>query len=83
MKDCEFSDVKPDAKRSKLGAKAQKLTFVGYSNEHKGYRFLNRATDRITISRDARFIELGNGSEQLAESDVTFEQEIEEDKMDF
>lgn len=52
----------PDTKRSKLESKARKLTFVGYSMEHKGYRFLDRDTDRIIVSRDARFIELGNGS---------------------
>lgn len=47
----------PDVKRSKLDHKARKLTFVGYSLEHKGYRFVDLETDEITISRDVRFIE--------------------------
>ena len=57
----------PDAKRSKLDEKSIKLTFVGYSEDHKGYRFLDRATNRVTLSRDARFIELENGSERPSE----------------
>lgn len=52
----------PGTRRSKLDSKAVKLNFVGYSMEHKGYRFVDRETDSITISRDARFIELGNGT---------------------
>lgn len=52
----------PDVKRSKLDCKAQKLIFVGYCEDRKAYRFLNTTTDTITISRDARFIELKNGS---------------------
>lgn len=59
----------PDAKRKKFEPKAEKLIFVGYSEHHKGYRFLNRNTDRIIISRDARFVELGNGSEQREAAD--------------
>lgn len=55
----------PDCKRKKLDSKARKLIFVGYSIEYKGYRFLNRDTDQITISRDARFIELSNGSSSV------------------
>ncbi|XP_058445323.1 uncharacterized protein LOC131426531 [Malaya genurostris] len=60
--------------RSKLDEKSVKLSFVGYSEDHKGYRFLDRSTHFITISRDARFIELNNGSEQSkqpSESDTT------------
>lgn len=68
----------PSAKRSKFDEKSVKLTFVGYSEDHKGYRFLDPTTNRVTISRDARFIELGNGSEQLAErkSEAVSEEDI-------
>jgi len=73
----------PEAKRSKLEAKAQKLVFVGYSNDHKGYRFLDRETDRITISRDARFIEFSNGSEQSTKSnDVSESTTVEESETE-
>ncbi|KXJ80258.1 hypothetical protein RP20_CCG025870 [Aedes albopictus] len=64
---CEAYVYVPDAKRKKFDAKSKKLTFVGYSDNHKGYRFVDRETNRITVSRDARFIELGNGSEQQEE----------------
>lgn len=67
-----------EVKRSKLETKAQKVTFVGYSDEYKGYRFLDWLIYKITISRDARFIELRNGSEQQEESDFTTEKQIEE-----
>lgn len=52
----------PDIKRSKLDGKAQRLLFVGYCDDRKAYRFLDPKTNGITISRDARFIELGDGS---------------------
>lgn len=60
----------PDSKRKKFDPKAQKLVFVGYSDHHKGFRFLDRATDRIVISRDARFMELASGSEQQEPDDL-------------
>lgn len=50
----------PDAKRGKLDEKAEKLTFVGYDCRAKAYRFLNRKNRKITVSRDARFLELGS-----------------------
>lgn len=52
----------PDQKRGKLEGKSKKLRFVGYSMDHKAYRFVNCETDLITLSRDARFVELGNGT---------------------
>lgn len=55
----------PDAKRRKLDPRSRKLTFVGYAEDQKGYRFLDRATDTITVSRDAAFIEWKNGSSQI------------------
>ena len=55
----------PDSKRTKMDSKAKKLVFVGYSMEHKGYRFVDPETDVITVSRDAKFIELSNRSSQV------------------
>lgn len=48
----------PESKRKKLDSKARKLTFVGYAMDQKAYRFVDLETDKITVSRDARFIEL-------------------------
>ena len=52
----------PEPKRTKMESKSQKLKFVGYSMDQKAYRFVDCETDLITVSRDARFIELGNGT---------------------
>uniref|UniRef100_A0AAG5DHX2 Uncharacterized protein n=1 Tax=Anopheles atroparvus TaxID=41427 RepID=A0AAG5DHX2_ANOAO len=68
----------PAAKRSKLDVKAVKMTFVGYSAEHKAYRMLDMSTGQIHISRDVRFIELGDGSkEKLPEQKLGENSEIE------
>lgn len=55
----------PDTERKKMYRKATKHTFIGYAIEQKGYRFVDLETDLITVSRDARFIELGNGSSSV------------------
>lgn len=47
----------PDEKRRKLDAKARKLVFVGYAEGRKAWRFLDTETNRITVSRDAKFLE--------------------------
>lgn len=54
---CEAWVQIPAEKRKKMEVKARKLVFVGYSNEHKAFRFLDKSSDRITISRDVKFIE--------------------------
>lgn len=41
---CEAYVHIPDVKRKKFEPKAEKLIFVGYSEHHKGFRFLNRNT---------------------------------------
>ena len=43
--------------RKKLDDKAEKMIFVGYSEESKGYRFLDKTTSRIRISRDVVFLD--------------------------
>ncbi|XP_065094993.1 uncharacterized protein LOC135716215 [Ochlerotatus camptorhynchus] len=56
--------------------KIQKLTFVGYSAEHKAYRFLDRSTKKVIVSRDARFIDgtpVARGPENTSSNTVEFE----------
>lgn len=48
----------PAEKRKKLDPKGKKLTFVGYADNHKAFRFIDVSTDKVTISRDAQFIEM-------------------------
>lgn len=47
----------PKTKREKFASKARKLTFIGYAEQQKGYRLVDLANDRITISRDVKFLE--------------------------
>lgn len=47
----------PDQNRRKLDRKAELLTFVGYDEQSKAYRFLNKTSYRITISRDVKFVD--------------------------
>ena len=56
----------PKSLRQKLDAKSQKLLFVGYSETQKAYRFFDRTTRRITVSRDAIFCEQSQTKEILS-----------------
>ena len=47
----------PDVKRTKLDKKAEKLRFVGYSTQSKGYRLLDEKTSNVVIRRDVIFNE--------------------------
>ena len=53
---CQAYSVVPAVKRQKLDSKAIKLILVGYAEGTKGYRLLDIATDKISISRDVAFI---------------------------
>lgn len=46
----------PKEKRKKWDPRAEKLIFVGYSNETKGYRCMNPKTRKLTLSRDVKFL---------------------------
>lgn len=61
--------------------KQRELVFVGYFDNHKG-SFLDHTTHKITISRDTRFIELGNGSEQLKKLNNVSELKIEDNETE-
>ena len=47
-----------DQQRKKLDDKAEKLIFVGYSEESKAYRLLDSKTNAIKISRDVHFSDI-------------------------
>ncbi|KAK2577584.1 hypothetical protein KPH14_000901, partial [Odynerus spinipes] len=46
----------PKELRKKLDDKAKELRFIGYSEETKGYRLLDINNDKVTVSRDVRFV---------------------------
>lgn len=47
----------PKEKRKKLDFKSMKLIFVGYDNDTKGYRCIDKSTRKFFISRDVIFHE--------------------------
>lgn len=48
----------PTEKRRKWDAKSQKMIFVGFDGNTKGYRCINQTTRKLTISRDVIFHEI-------------------------
>lgn len=50
----------PKEKRQKWDYKSQKLIFVGYEENSKAYRCIDKATRKLTISRDVIFLEKVN-----------------------
>jgi len=58
----------PKSLRRKLDAKGQKLLFVGYSDTQKAYRFFDRFSRRIIVSRDAIFCETPTNVSTISES---------------
>lgn len=55
----------PKQKRRKWDSKSNKLKFVGYCEDTKGYRLIDVKTGKITISRDVVFFEKCQESVQL------------------
>lgn len=47
----------PKERRKKFDYKSRKLIFVGYDERSKGYRCIDRATGKLTVSRDVIFFE--------------------------
>ena len=73
----------PGEKRRKLDERAEKLTFVGYSDESKAFQFVDKTTNRIKISQDVVFLDqlrdqVSNNSE-CAEIELA----LQENKEDF
>ena len=45
------------SKKGKLSNKAEKLRFIGYSLQTKGYRLIDESTSKVLIRRDVIFNE--------------------------
>jgi hypothetical protein len=52
-----FVQIPHQKDKKKFRVKSERLFFVGYSPDHKEFRFLNPGTSEITMSRDAVFIQ--------------------------
>ena len=63
----------PDNKRQKLDKKSEKLRFVGYCKESKGYRLLDETTSQVVIRRDVIFNEADFGLREVTKSKYTVE----------
>ena len=66
----------PDKQRQKLDKKTEKLRFVGYSTESKGYRLLNDKTHKVVVRRDVAFNEKDFGNTNVEEKIKTVEVDI-------
>lgn len=64
-------------KRGKLENKSKLMTFVGYDENTKAYRMLDRNTCKVEISRDVRFVQGPNQLQPEKKQAVQEEQNIE------
>ncbi|XP_062714076.1 uncharacterized protein LOC134290874 [Aedes albopictus] len=71
----------PKPLRKKLSPVSQKMTFVGYSMDHKAWRFLDMTSLKLVVSRDADFMELHSGGHQ-ANQDIASRPEVWEYDLD-
>jgi len=51
--------------RRKLDEKAKEFVFVGYAEDAKGYRLLDKSTDKVIVSRDVNFLEDGSEAKEV------------------
>ena len=75
----------PETQRQKLDKKSEKLRFIGYSREHKGYRLINEQTKKVIIRRDVVFNEtdfgntIGDGGDlTIIDIDTSSDEEVEQ-----
>lgn len=65
---CQAMAHVPDELRQKWDAKSERLIFVGYGENKKGYRLLNPNTNKVIYSRDVVFFE--DKMEQLKSDEI-------------
>jgi len=60
----------PSQSRDKFDKKGERLIFIGYSDESKGFQLFNLRNDQLLLSRDVIFLnlQLGNGKIQLIQN---------------
>lgn len=67
--------------RMKFDQKAVKLILVGYEEGSKAYRLLNKQTNRITISRDVKFVENDHLCKEKVDENVKKDQKYSNTKQ--
>ncbi|CAB0002804.1 unnamed protein product, partial [Nesidiocoris tenuis] len=58
----------PKQRRKKLDPKSERLIFIGYPEDRRGYRLLDPVTKRVTNSRDVHFVEISDNPESCSPS---------------
>ena len=66
----------PDQKRKKLEEQSTTCIFVGYPNNSKGYKFYNPESNKMFISRDAKFLENSFGSNKVKATESSQDKDI-------
>lgn len=74
---CEAYVKVPDELRRKLDNKAKKLHFMGYSEQSKAFRLLDKETNKIVISRDVTFLDSKQKQEETNKKEENEEPETE------
>lgn len=66
----------PNQKRKKWDENSEKLIFVGYDSNVKGYRLINPKNRKLTISRDVNFLD-GRESNTI---EISFDSAVENEE---
>lgn len=68
----------PKDQRRKLGDKTEELTFIGYSEKSKGFRFLQKGTNRVKISHDVIFLDKMYAAQETGNAEIHLSSNINE-----
>lgn len=79
---CKVHAHVPREKRNKLEEKAKVYTFIGYSQESKAYRLLDRHSGWILVSKDVQFVENENDDSQVTDGENKHQNITLEDETD-
>lgn len=73
----------PKEKRQKFDAKSRELLFMGYCEDKKGYRLIDRETDKVIACRDVTVIEHGNSFSHSNVNNKSFEFISDDDSFEY
>jgi len=68
---CVAYALKPDSERSKMDPKSEKLKFIGYPSNVKGYRLYDEKKRRVIVRRDVIFNEADFCAHRSGDNTVT------------
>ena len=68
---CVAYALKPDSERSKMDPKSEKLRFIGYPSNVKGYRLYDEKKRRVIVRRDVIFNVADFGAQRSGDNTAT------------